>query len=626
MTPQQRLRRATAATSSSSSTSRSRRASFPRRFPRPLVLLFVSLVPLLLVTERRDDNSSSSIFFCAHAGWIDSDTPDEARAVTPLKVVPYVPKPASNKTASKNRTYDDDDYYYRYYYEHHRRHHGDDNETTSRRRTRTPTSDPSMTPSTASPTTTSRGNDDEGQSRRIYDLVFSDEFDVPHRSFADGHDPRWTAIDKNDYTNDAQHYYTPLNAETNDDGHLVITTVAKDTTVVGFDDVNYKKERITKHFTSAMLQSWNKFCFAGGIVEAEISLPGKHDVGGLWPAFWLLGNLARHTYVGSSEHVWPWSSRTCTDKGKTAQLVNACDRAVHYGMEAGLGRGAPEIDIFEVQPGNVKAGTGNFLKMSVGQPFASHSYQVAPGLAKRPGEGWWPAPGVWYDNLRWGENATLNIQFYGSYNHFNDAWDPDTQDYWSDAISFNRQLNSSHFGSFHKYRLEWELPDDDDDDDDGDGDETTKKTRKTKKKNHGYIRWFIDDQFVMEIDGQSLHDSETGGEISSEPMYMILNTAISSQWGFPNTCPSNCPCETYNCHGGEYETCGFSEGFCDMITQTPIEYKINWIRVYQDKNDDRQKVGCSTPERPTRTFIEAHESKYKLEDDVSCFCLFFASI
>lgn len=58
-----------------------------------------------------------------------------------------------------------------------------------------------------------------------------------------------------------------------------------------------------------------------------------------------------------------------------------------------------------------------------------------------------------------------------------------------------------------------------------------------------------------------------------------------------------------------------------MITQTPIEYKINWIRVYQDKNDDRQKVGCSTPERPTRTFIEAHESKYKLEDDVSCFCL-----
>lgn len=446
---------------------------------------------------------------------------------------------------------------------------------------------------TAGPTSTSGRRDPV----RTYDLVFSDEFNVPNRNFADGHDPRWTAMDKNDYTNDAQHYYSPANAFTDDDGNLVIKSESRDTTVVGFDDVNYERKRVTKHFTSAMLQSWNKFCFTGGIVEAHMSLPGRAEVGGLWPAFWLLGNLARHTYVGSSEHVWPWAATTCTPKGKTAQLVNACDKAEHYGMAPRLGRGAPEIDIFEVQPGNVKAGAGNFLKMSVGQPFASHSYQVAPGRAKRPGEGWWPAPGQWYENLRWGDNATLNIQFYGSYNHFNDAWDPSTQDYWSDAISFNRQLNESYFGEFHNYRLEWELPDND-------------------HNNHGYIRWFIDDQFVMEIDGKSLHESETGGEISSEPMYMILNTAISSQWGFPTKCPTNCPCKTYNCRGGEFDTCGFSEGFCDMILQTPVEYKVNWVRVYQDKNDVKQKVGCSTPERPTKTFIEAHESKYKLDEDV----------
>jgi hypothetical protein len=48
----------------------------------------------------------------------------------------------------------------------------------------------------------------------------------------------------------------------------------------------------------------------------------------------------------------------------------------------------------------------------------------------------------------------------------------------------------------------------------------------------------------------------------------------------------------------------------------PVEYKVNWVRVYQDKNDPKQKVGCSTPERPTRKFIEAHKKKYMQKGDV----------
>ena len=81
-----------------------------------------------------------------------------------------------------------------------------------------------------------------------------------------------------------------------------------------------------------------------------------------------------------------------------------------------------------------------------------------------------------------------------------------------------------------------------------------------------------------------------------------------------------CPCKKYDCNGGFQETCGFSEGFCDMMLHqenSPVEYKINYVRVYQDKDDPMQKVGCSTPERPTRKFIEAHQKKYKLEGDVS---------
>lgn len=52
-----------------------------------------------------------------------------------------------------------------------------------------------------------------------------------------------------------------------------------------------------------MVNSWNKFCFSGGIVEISLKLPGKWDVGGLWPAFWIMGNLGRATYEVSSHQV-----------------------------------------------------------------------------------------------------------------------------------------------------------------------------------------------------------------------------------------------------------------------------------------------------------------------------------
>jgi beta-glucanase (GH16 family) len=39
-----------------------------------------------------------------------------------------------------------------------------------------------------------------------------------------------------------------------------------------------------KYIQSAMVQSWNKFCFVGGIVEFSAKLPGDPSTGGLWPA------------------------------------------------------------------------------------------------------------------------------------------------------------------------------------------------------------------------------------------------------------------------------------------------------------------------------------------------------
>ena len=45
------------------------------------------------------------------------------------------------------------------------------------------------------------------------------------------------------------------------------------------------------------------------------------------------------------------------------------------------------------------------------------------------------------------------------------------------------------------------------------------------------------------------------------------------------------------------------------------EYKINYVRVYQNLDDPAQKVGCSTPERPTKKWIKANEKLYTREGD-----------
>ena len=93
----------------------------------------------------------------------------------------------------------------------------------------------------------------------------------------------------------------------------------------------------------ATYSGWDKFCFTGGIVEISAQLPGVAKVGGLWPALWLMGNLARATYVGSSENLWPWSSDVCNRKLQRGQLLSACNSVNHYNLPPYQGRGAPEI-------------------------------------------------------------------------------------------------------------------------------------------------------------------------------------------------------------------------------------------------------------------------------------------
>jgi len=84
-------------------------------------------------------------------------------------------------------------------------------------------------------------------------------------------------------TNAALHFYRNENART-EDGVLKIYTERKENAYRAFNEKTKKFYNDKKYVQSAMLQSWNKFCFTGGIVEFSAKLPGSPRIGGLWPA------------------------------------------------------------------------------------------------------------------------------------------------------------------------------------------------------------------------------------------------------------------------------------------------------------------------------------------------------
>ena len=113
-------------------------------------------------------------------------------------------------------------------------------------------------------------------------------------------------------------------------------------------------------------------------LRALVTVGSAHGLGpageatqpGLWPAFWLFGNLGRALYQDSTNGFWPFifdefvnetDDTTTTKDGpmSTSCYVNQCraqrirknDPSPGYGMHPHQGRGAPEIDIFEVMPG-----------------------------------------------------------------------------------------------------------------------------------------------------------------------------------------------------------------------------------------------------------------------------------
>ena len=228
-----------------------------------------------------------------------------------------------------------------------------------------------------------------GYKNRIeYELVMSDEFDREGRTFKDGEDPRWTAISKSDDDQTAEgkkslQFYNSSHVYTTG-GELHILTTDDDTHWTSFNPYKKKYQKMKRTFASGMLQGWNKFCFTGGILEVDAQLPGHPHIGGLWPAIWLLGNLGRATYEESTNLMWPWSYDKCDRSLQRAQLLSGCAVTEHFDMHPGQGRGATEIDIMEVMPG--QRGVLPIARGTIERPYGAMTLQVLP---------WWMHACLW---------------------------------------------------------------------------------------------------------------------------------------------------------------------------------------------------------------------------------------
>ncbi|KAF8666653.1 Beta-glucan synthesis-associated protein (SKN1) [Rhizoctonia solani] len=386
-----------------------------------------------------------------------------------------------------------------------------------------------------------------------YELVFSDEFNTDGRTFYPGDDPFWEAVDLNYWATKDLEWYDPGNAITKD-GSLVITLEQ-----VLNHDLNYR---------SAMLQSWNKFCFTNGYIEFNLSLPGEANVPGYWPGAWIMGNLGRPGYGGTTDGVWPYTYDSCdigtfpnqTRKDGTpvtnasggtkkydyqlsvlsGQKLSACTcsntpSSEHPGPNPSTGRGAPEIDALEAQKN--KQGDGGRVSQSA--QFAPFSY-----------------------NYTFDESA-IQVEDT-SITFLNDYRGSAVQQAVSGLTTLPEDIYQLSQGNFQTFGFEY--------------------YGNKNKRSDGYITWLANGKKSLSMTAAAV-GPDAMAEISSrpiaeEPMSIVLNLAISESFQKVDT----------------------------ANLQFPGYLKVDYVRVYQRKGE--KNVGCDPKDYPTAQYINDHRDVY----------------
>ncbi|KAE9400314.1 glycoside hydrolase family 16 protein [Gymnopus androsaceus JB14] len=384
-------------------------------------------------------------------------------------------------------------------------------------------------------------------------LVFSDEFNTDGRTFYPGDDPYWEAgMLVLFFLTGNLNWYDPAAIITKN-GSLEITL--SKTPSHGLD------------YMGGMLATWNKFCFTGGLIQASVSLPGKSNVSGLWPAIWTLGNLGRVGYGATLEGMWPYSYDTC-DVGTVAnQTLNGqpaaankqppdgktaisnlpgqrlsrctCPGEEHPGPKHSdgsfVGRSAPEIDMFEAQ---VDGTTGAVSQSAQWAPF-NNAYEFQN-----------TSVGVSINNT----NITMQNSYTGG----------PLQQATSYVTETNQICYQQNDGCFSTYAVEYQPG---------------------YAADNAYITWVSDGNKAWTLNAAGVGaDSITNisaRPITSEPMYLIANLGISSSFAILD--------------------------LTDLVF--PAVMRVDWIRVYQPA--DAQNVGCDPDAYPTLDYINANLPAYQ---------------
>lgn len=386
-----------------------------------------------------------------------------------------------------------------------------------------------------------------------WDLVFSDEFNKDGRTFFEGDDPFFTAMDIHYWPTNDFEWYDP-SVPTTRDGHLVLTLTQ--------EPINGLM------FKSGMIQTWNKLCFnKNAYFEVSASLPGTPKIGGFWPGIWTMGNLGRAGYGGTNDGMWPYSYSSCDigimpnqsnleqtlpevafttgDKNYNntlsylpGQRLSACNCPGydHPGPE-GVGRGAVEIDMIEAQ-----------MDLDVNRGMVSQSAQVAP----------------YDDYYQFNNDSDAAVIYDESVTRYNKYLGSVYQQAVSGLSYTETRIYSNESAEFGVFGFEYSA----------DYDDSSK----------GYIHWINMGKPAWTMWAKAVGPnprSQVGQRlISQEPMYMIFNLGMSNNFEYVD--------------------------FANIML--PNEMRIDYVRVYQRPGDGT--VGCDPKERPTAAYIEKYAELY----------------
>ncbi|KAE9340215.1 hypothetical protein PF008_g11209 [Phytophthora fragariae] len=517
---------------------------------------------------------------------------------------------------------------------------------------------------------------------RPWDLVMSDEFNVANRSFRPGDDHMWTSLDKPDGVNGALEIYSHNMTSTkcdDDTCYFYIEVSDEPQTIKVYNMYTFPPGYQDAHFfyRAAMVQSWNKICFQGGMLEVRAQLPGAvSDKSGnpdlalgksgkvatnayypTWPGIWMMGNLGRAIF-SASRHL---PAHTCCRRTATCGSWTAISSSLQIapGMPADFRlfpadttgpdatnpycvysyncetKGANIIDVpsayIEQARGHkswyqgLRYASNNFCKPegSAKQDFLTVNKSVTAGIK---------------DNTCTAATCPASLDVNGDLGNIDDKGD----NHW--GINTNGTcypVMNSYMGAYLC-----------------DPDNTNTHCAKprnasTPKSNtmsafnyqmdaissnwpvhlgayvdylvyqmewvtgeNGYVRWMLDGNPIFEVTTDAFSNVPQNSN-KTNPVKVMLEEPMSLI--FNVALSSSWGAKPSNA-GSECRGDGTSDETNRICDEFPMYMKIDYIRLYQDLGDDLaadnyMQVGCDPASHPSKEWIEGHIDEYSDDDN-----------